>query len=78
MECPIRISQSWKFTSYDGVRKKWRQHPIVNAKQTHFDKMKPVNRQTWFEFIRKGWLSVTDDMRKWLDENGYEDVKRIS
>lgn len=37
--------------------------------------MKPISRKVWFGYINKGWLYVTDDLRKWLDENGFKDVK---
>jgi hypothetical protein len=78
MECPVKISQNWKMTSYDKENRKWNQHPTVSAKQNHIEKMKPVSRQIWFEYIKKGWLDVNQDVRKWLDENGYSDIKRLS
>lgn len=72
---PVKISQNWKQTSYDFIKRKWNQHPIVSAKQSHLDKMKPISRDVWFDYIRKGWLMANTDVRKWLDENGFADVK---
>lgn len=72
---PVKISQNWKQTSYDFAKRKWNIHPVVSAKQSHLHKMKPVSRDVWFDYIRKGWLTATDDVRKWLDENGFADVK---
>ena len=78
MERPVVISQNWKLTSYDREKRKWNQHPVVSAKQTHIDRMKPVSRETWFEYIKLGYLDVNEDVRKWLDENGHSDIKRLS
>lgn len=75
MERPIKISQSWKIASYDREKRKYKSYPVVSSKQTHFDKMKPVSRETWFEYIRLGYLDVNEDVRNWLDENGFTEVK---
>ena len=40
--------------------------------------MKPVSRKTWFEYIKLGYLDVNENVRKWLDENGHSDIKRLS
>ena len=78
MQRPVAISQNWKLTSYDREKRKWNQHPVVGAKKTHMDKMKPVSREVWFEYIKLGYLDVNEDVRKWLDENGHSDIKRLS
>jgi len=77
MDVPKKISQSWKSKGWNAKTRKWELFPVVSAKQTDFHKMKPVSRDVWFDFIRKGWLSVTDDLRKWLNENGYNNIKRL-
>lgn len=64
-EIPVKISQSWRGKT-----------PVVSSKQTHFDLMKPVSRNVWFEYIKKGWLPVNSDVRKWLDLNGFENIKK--
>lgn len=75
MEIPIKISQNWKTKGWNPKTRKWELYPVVSAKQTQFDRMKPISRKVWFGYINKGWLYVTDDLRKWLDENGFKDVK---
>ena len=78
MDIPVKISQNWRTKDWNPTTRKWELYPVVSAKQTQFDRMKPVARKVWFDYIRKGWMTVTDDMRKWLDENGFSDVKPAS
>lgn len=72
---PQEIHQTWRTTTFDQFTKKWKVVPIVTARQTRFDKMKSIKREEWMKFIQKGWLHVSEDLRKWLDENGFENIK---
>lgn len=75
MDYPVKISQSWKAKGWSADKRKWELTPTVSVKQTHFDRMKPVGRKVWFEMICNGIMPVTYSLRKWLDENGFEDIK---
>lgn len=76
MDRPVKISQSWKTSKWNSITRKWEVHPVVSAKQNHGDRMKPIKRVMWFNYIINGWLTVTDQLRNWLDDNGYSDVKK--
>lgn len=70
MERPIKIIQSWRVTLKDG---KWNSIPVVRSRPA-FGKMKQVSRNVWFDYIKNGWLTVNNDLRRWLDENGHENI----
>lgn len=74
MEIPIEIDQTWKMKSYNWEKRKAEFYPVVFARKTIYDKKKPIKRDVWLEWIAKGWLGVTDQMREWLDTNGYSHV----
>ena len=77
LTCPMRITQTWRTTSFNSVTRKWTQIPIVKSQETYWDKLKSVKREVWFEYIKKGWLHVTINLREWLDNNGYSEIKRL-
>jgi hypothetical protein len=52
--------------------------PIVHSQQDKFSEIQPVKREDWFKYIQNGWLNVNEDVRKWLDENGFEHIKKDS
>jgi hypothetical protein len=37
--------------------------------------MKSVSRKIWFSYIKLGFMTINKQLREWLDENGYSDVK---
>ena len=69
MKEPVEITQFWNIT----VKRKM--IPKVSARQNQGDDMKPVRREVWFEYVKKGWLPVSGQLRQWLNENGFEDIK---
>jgi len=76
MNIPKKISQTWKSTGWDATKRKWNFIPVVYVKQDDYSRMRQVGKNEWFQLIEVGLLHVTDDMRKWLDENGYDQIKR--
>lgn len=69
---PVRISQTWKATTFDFETRKWIFKPVFYVKQTVFDKSKRVGIKAGLELIENGYLRVTDDLREWLNENVYK------
>lgn len=78
IEMPIEIDQNWRMKRYDWEKRKAEFYPVVFARQTIYDKKIPIKRDVWLCWIIKGWLGVTDQMREWLDNNGFEHVEHPS
>lgn len=76
MEIPVRINQTWR-QKWSPQKRKFASTPIVMSMQNWNDRMKTVKREVWFDFIKKGWLPVNNDLRRWLDDNGFSDIKHI-
>lgn len=74
MERPVEISQTWRSKGWNPETKKPEFVPIVRARETHYERMKPIKREIWLEYIRRGFLDVSSDLEKWLKENGLLDV----
>lgn len=66
---PVLIKQTWK-------RVNGKMFPIVHSQEHYLAEIQPVKREDWFKYIQNGWLSVNNDVRKWLDENGFEHIKK--
>lgn len=75
MKRPHLITQTWRRKGWNQVLRKWEYTPIVKVKLHKGDKAINIKRELWIGFIEKGWLSVTEDLRRWLDENGYDNNK---
>jgi hypothetical protein len=75
MQRPQRIAQTWKEKCYDSENKKWEYTPIVTSRCSEFVIMKSVSRKIWFSYIKLGFMTINKQLREWLDENGYSDVK---
>lgn len=75
MKAPYEINQTWRMKGYDWEKRKAKFYPVVFARKTIFDRSIPIKREVWIDWIRKGWLSTSDQMREWLDSNGYADVQ---
>lgn len=71
---PFEIHQTWRRKDYNWETRKLNQYPIVYARQTWYEKSVMIKREVWIEWIKKGWLSVSDQLKDWLDNNGYADI----
>lgn len=49
--------------------------PIVKIRRAKGDHSETLNRSQWILMVFSGDLHVSPELRKWLDENGYENVK---
>jgi len=62
---PIRISQFWKVINGKKV-------PLVMFKKSKSELMKRADRKTWLDFVRLGWMPVSDELREWIEASKYE------
>ena len=78
MDRPKTISQGWENIKYDWNNRKWIVVPRFYMRQNEGDKKKRISLEKGLELIKLGYLTVNSSLREWLDENGYQHIKKLN